>query len=91
MGAVDNLVAPGGPCEGAQVVFQEDNAGPHVEGAYREWMQGEFDKRGWKIELQAPQGVWTSAKPAVLHLNPPPPPSHFKAHTRTSWTYLCSR
>ena len=61
MGAVENLVAPGGPCEGAQVVFQEDNAGPHVEGTYREWMQGEFDKRGWKIELQAPQGMCTSA------------------------------
>ena len=73
MGAVENLVAPGGPCEGAQVVFQEDNAGPHVEGTYREWMQGEFDKRGWKIELQAPQGMCTSAGISIL--TPPPSPS----------------
>ena len=46
MTSVENLVVPGGPCEGAQVVFQEDNAGPHVEGSYREWMVDEFDKRG---------------------------------------------
>ena len=73
MGSVENLVAPGGPCEGAQVVFQEDNAGPHVEGTCREceWVVGEFEKCGWKIELQAPQGVWTAATPLELHLTPP--------------------
>jgi hypothetical protein len=32
---LDKLVAQGGPCEGAMVVFQEDNAGPHTEGDYR--------------------------------------------------------
>ena len=56
IGNIEELVKTGGPCEGAQVVFQEDNAGPHVEGNYREWMIEEFDKRGWMIELQAPQG-----------------------------------
>ena len=38
------------------VVFQEDNAGPHIEGSYRVWMEEAFKERGWKIELQAPQG-----------------------------------
>ncbi len=32
---LDKLVAVGGPCEGAMVVFQEDNPGPHTEGDYR--------------------------------------------------------
>ena len=58
MSPIENLVAPGGPCHGAQVVFQEDNAGPHIEGTYRGWMQSEFTKRKWIIELQAPQGVY---------------------------------
>ena len=57
---IENLVCPGGPCEGAQVVFQEDNAGPHCEGTYRVWMLEEFAKRNWKIELQAPQGPYTN-------------------------------
>ena len=56
--AIENLVAPVGPCHGAQVVFQEDNAGPHNEGTYPEWMQVEFSKKKWIIELQAPQGVY---------------------------------
>ena len=51
------MVAVGGPCEGAHVVFQEDNAGPHTEGDYTSWMLCEFAKRGWKLELQAPQGL----------------------------------
>ena len=46
-----HLVAPRGPCEGAQVVFQEDNAGPHVEGTYRKWMQGEFQKTFYSFQL----------------------------------------
>ena len=54
---IENLVAPGGPCEGAQVIFQEDNAGPHVEGTYRTWMEEAFGERSWKVELQAPQGI----------------------------------
>ncbi len=33
-------------CEGAIVVHQEDNAGPHIEKTYKDWLQGEFDKRG---------------------------------------------
>ena len=57
MSAIKQLVGPGGPCEGAQVVYQEDNAGPHTEHAYTEWMRDEFSTLGWKLELQAPQGI----------------------------------
>jgi hypothetical protein len=57
MPAIKKLVGPGGPCEGAQVVYQEDNAGPHTEHAYTEWMRDEFSTLGWKLELQAPQGI----------------------------------
>jgi hypothetical protein len=34
--AFDELVAPGGLCEHALVVHQEDNAGPHTQGGYHE-------------------------------------------------------
>ena len=53
--ALEALVAPGGRCEGAIVVHQEDNAGPHKEGNYHTWLKVEFESRGWKLELQAPQ------------------------------------
>ena len=58
--SIEALVSPGGPCSGAQVVFQEDNAGPHQEGTYREWMLAEFEQRNWMVELQAPQGPYTN-------------------------------
>jgi hypothetical protein len=58
--SIADLVKPGGPCEGAQVIFQEDNAGPHQEGTYREWMLQEFAARKWMVELQAPQGPYTN-------------------------------
>ncbi len=63
--ALESLVAPGGRCEGAAVVHQEDNAGPHNAGPHKEdnyhkWLQNEFGKRGWKLELQAPQGPYTN-------------------------------
>ena len=49
---------PGGPCEGAVVVHQEDNAGPHIDKTYKEWLQA--NNRGWKLEHQAPQGPYTN-------------------------------
>ena len=55
--SIEKLVEPGGPCAGAKVIFQEDNAGPHIEGNYRDWMSAEFKRRNWSIELQAPQGM----------------------------------
>ena len=55
---MDELVKEGGPCAGAIVVHQEDNAGPHIDKTYKDdWLQGEFDRRGWKLEHQAPQVI----------------------------------
>jgi hypothetical protein len=31
----DALVKPGGPCERAVVVHQEDNTGPHIDKTYK--------------------------------------------------------
>ena len=59
--AIKALTATGGPCAGAQVVFQEDNAGPHTEKRYASWMIETFADLGWKIELQAPQGKTLTA------------------------------
>jgi hypothetical protein len=56
---MDALVQEGGPCAGAIVLHQEDNAGPHIDKTYKDWLQGEFDRRGWKLEHQAPQGPYT--------------------------------
>jgi hypothetical protein len=58
--ALDSLVAWDEPCAGATVVHQEDNAGPHKEDDYATWLQEQFDARGWKLELQAPQGPYTN-------------------------------
>jgi hypothetical protein len=55
--AIKALTAPDGPCAEAQVVFQEDNAGPHTNHEYAAWMTKAFAEHGWKIELQAPQGL----------------------------------
>jgi hypothetical protein len=41
-------------------VHQEDNAEPHIDKTYKDWLQAEFDKRGWKLEHQAPQGPYTN-------------------------------
>ena len=34
--------------------------GPHKEGGYHQWLSSEFTKRGWMLELQAPQGPYTN-------------------------------
>ncbi len=34
--------------------------GPHKEGGFTEWLKSEFEKRGWHLELQAPQGPYTN-------------------------------
>jgi hypothetical protein len=36
---LDFLGGPAGPCEGAVVVHQEDNAGPHIDKTYKAWLQ----------------------------------------------------
>ncbi len=38
------------------MIFQEDNASPHVEGRYTNWMTETLADLGWQIHLQAPQG-----------------------------------
>jgi hypothetical protein len=58
--AYDSLTAVGGPAEGATVVHQEDNAPPHQEGDFHQWLTAEFSRRGWRLELQAPQGPYTN-------------------------------
>ena len=54
--AIAQLVDTGGPCEGATVVVQQDNAGPHIEASYSQWIRDQFDLLGWLYEPQAPQG-----------------------------------
>ncbi len=54
------MVDVGGPCEGAMVVVQQDNAGPHIEEAYSTWIHDMFDTLGWMYEPQAPQS-WLSS------------------------------
>ncbi len=46
------MVAPGGPCAGAQVVYQDDNAGPHTENGYTLWIREQFELLGWKLEFK---------------------------------------
>ena len=58
--SLDALTAEGAPAHGAIVVFQEDNAGPHNDATYRGYLQTEFERRGWVVELQAPQGPYTN-------------------------------
>jgi hypothetical protein len=33
---------------------------PYKEGGYHAWLTSEFESRGWKLELQAPQGPYTN-------------------------------
>ncbi len=73
--AYDALTPVGGPTEGATVVHQEDNAPPHQEGDFHQWLTAEFNRRGWRLELQAPQGPYTNVldlqviEPVTLHFN----------------------
>jgi hypothetical protein len=34
--------------------------GPHKEGGFHVWLTNAFTSRGWKLELQAPQGPYTN-------------------------------
>ncbi len=60
MPQLDALVAEDGPCAGAIVCHQEDNAGPHKEGKLNQWFDAEFKRRKRQLELQAPQGPYTN-------------------------------
>ena len=78
--AIKALVAHDGPCAGAQVIFQEDNAGPHTNHEYTAWMQEAFAQLGWKIELQAPQG----------HFHPYPRHNTFPYYSGCNNLYPCT-
>ncbi len=66
MPAIEDLVRAGGLCEGAQAIYQKNNAGPHQEDKYTSWMAEEVKKRGWKVELQAPLGPYTNVLDLAL-------------------------
>jgi hypothetical protein len=61
-----------GPAEGAIIVHQEDNAPPHQEGDFHAWPTAEFEKRGWRLELQAPQGPYPNVLDLQVVLHPYP-------------------
>jgi hypothetical protein len=73
--AYNALTAVGSPADGATVVHQEDNVPPHQVGDFHQWLTAEFSKRGWRLELQAPQGPYTNVldlqvfQPLTLYLN----------------------
>ena len=54
--SIEDLVKVEGPCEGATMIFQEDNAGPHCDETYKTFLMEEFAARDWRIELEAPRG-----------------------------------
>ena len=45
--SIEKLVAEGGPCEGANVIFQEDNAGPDCDATYRDCRKRSRKDSGW--------------------------------------------
>ena len=52
---VEALVGPGGKFEGYVPIFQGDNAGPHAETEFVEYVEGYCRDKGWRWEPQAPQ------------------------------------
>ena len=52
---VEKLVGPGGKYEGYKVIFQGDNAGPHKEQAYFDFVTSYCREKGWYWKPQAPQ------------------------------------
>jgi hypothetical protein len=52
---IEALVGPGGKFEGYTPIIQGDNAGPHAEAAFVEYVEGYCKMKGWHWEPQAPQ------------------------------------
>ena len=52
---IEALVGPGGKFEGYTPIIQGDNAGPHAETAFVDFVKGHCEEKGWKWEPQAPQ------------------------------------
>jgi hypothetical protein len=49
------LVSAGGEFEGYLPVFQGDNAGPHIDATYHNFVQDYCESNKWRWEPQAPQ------------------------------------
>jgi hypothetical protein len=52
--------SPAGEYHGYTVVLQGDNASPHAETGFKEFIGVEFEKRGWLVENQAPQSPYVN-------------------------------
>ncbi len=65
--AIAQLVDTGGPCEDAIVVVQQDNAGPHIEANYSQWIRDQCDLLGWLYEPKRPK-VCTIRNLAYMHV-----------------------
>ena len=50
---------------GCIIRHQEDNAGPHRETVYRNFMMDEFTKRGWIYKPQPPQAPITNTNDSI--------------------------
>ncbi len=102
--AIAQLIDTGGPCEGAQVVVQQHNAGPHIEEEYSRWIHDQFEMLGWMYEPQAPQGSITDFCALTLYLTSFTLYMYlillmfvkysltvlpFQAHTQMCWTCTC--
>ncbi len=102
--AIAQLIDTGGPCEGAQVVVQQDNAGPHIEEELSRWIHEQFETLGCMYEPQAPQGslkvvccfeyyfhtsTLTLSLIIIMSANDSLSVLTFQAHTQMCWTCTC--
>ena len=53
--SIQELVKEGGPFEGYRPVFQGDNAGPHQDKEYSNFVVNHCKEKGWAWEPQGPQ------------------------------------
>ncbi len=69
--ALDALVKPGGPCDGAIVVHQEDNAGPHIDKqGIQNMVTGAIRLEGVEARTSGPSGpVYQRARLADVPCN----------------------
>jgi hypothetical protein len=74
---IDHLTSPGQRYHGVEVVLQQDNAGPHLEGSLNAFLDAEIAKRpGWKRSDQAPQGPYCNVLDLAIF------PSMSKQHSK---------
>jgi len=52
---IETLVGPSGKFEGYTPIIQGDNAGPHAEESFIQFVEGYCEAMGWHWEPQAPQ------------------------------------